>query len=162
MKEWNESSVGKCPKCGRFVSTSGKECEVEWMPSALNYFVWVLGDDNTGKGLRQVSLKVSQDYLIVVTAGQQIIGFVWETYGSYIRGMGLECLYDSTASYVVKHTIRVFVSGDQQFSRRIHTNGCDSASYLTDKIQMFMKESNKVSKFEYRRLFLTLAVLLSD
>lgn len=52
------------------------------MPSAGNYLVAVLSDDDGWEWHREVTLQIGEHQFVVVATGQQIVGGRWEANGS--------------------------------------------------------------------------------
>lgn len=64
---------GLCPECDGAVSGGGQEGELMCVPSTLDHFISMLSNYSQRQLLRQVTLQVSDDDLVVVGSSEQVM-----------------------------------------------------------------------------------------
>ena len=72
------------------------------MPPASDGLVSVCGHHHTGQGAGEVPLEVSEDHVVVVAGGEEIVGTGGEPDTPHITGVNLELLDRSPTSDVMK------------------------------------------------------------
>ena len=84
------------------------------MPPASDGLVSMAGHNHARQGPGEISLEVSQDNVIVVAGGEEIVGTGGEPHTPHVTGVDLELLDRPPASDVVEDNTGVLVSRHQQ------------------------------------------------
>ena len=93
------------------------------MPPASDGFVSMGGHNHAWQGPGEISLEVSQDDVIVVAGGEEIVGTGGEPHTPHITGVNLELLYWSPTSDIMQDHAGIFVSSHQQSAWGVNTAG---------------------------------------
>ena len=91
------------------------------MPPASDGLVSMAGHNHARQGPGEISLEVSQDNVIVVAGGEEIVGTGGEPHTPHITGVNLELLNWSPTSDIMQDHAGIFVSSHQQSAWGVDT-----------------------------------------
>lgn len=126
-------SVGQRPQLGGLIGGGAEKDELRGVPAALDDLVLVLRHDDAFQRLRQVALHVGEDDLVVVAAGEEVVGLAGEAQRPNVGAVRVEGLNDAATADVVQHTGGVLVTGDEQLPGGVDGHGGHCAAYKKDQ-----------------------------